>query len=223
MDLIIFSSSLGRKDFQISLFFLHGRKRKIWFHFNKKLKITQITRDCTFDIRTDPWGFGEASCMFSFLCPCFLGFTWKKNILDRNCCHLAQVGYMIFRFFDGFYLLFWVVDLEQVRQYIFWQWLIYAVPGMIDLCTFTRVRHTSFYTAHFHHCQGLVSWHSNKKLNHVFYFSALLVSALVSFLYRIGEKYLANPLRDTLPLFKLLGATFRLRVLMTYKVIAWFL
>lgn len=70
----------GRKDLQISLFFLHGRKLNFFFFlFSRKLKVTQITRDWTIDIRTDPWDSGEASFMFSFLCPCFSEFTPKRN------------------------------------------------------------------------------------------------------------------------------------------------
>lgn len=81
----------SRKDVQISLFFPHGRKLNFFFfHFSKKLKVTQITRDWTIDIRNDPWGW-RSQLHVGFPLSMFLRIYWKEKLLHRNSCHLATL------------------------------------------------------------------------------------------------------------------------------------
>ena len=104
-----------------------------------KLEITQITRNCTIGLRTDPWVFKEAHYIFGFLCLCYLGFTWRKRMFGQKLLPSCTSWLHDLQIFDEFYLFFWVIGLGQITQYIFWQWLIYAVPGMIDLYFFFQV------------------------------------------------------------------------------------
>ena len=82
----------------------------------EKMKVTQICMHCLGDQGSHPCGCGKPALG--------LALTVSQGVLVKEVLcharsrgpHLAQVGYVVTQFFDGFHLLIQVMSLNEITQ-----------------------------------------------------------------------------------------------------------